>query len=80
LPLAMGALGWAYSFTDSGAIFEARSVHVGAGLLFALGWVALGFFLLLTGGVHSDRATPARALNLSEFELLRISSSTSLGG
>jgi hypothetical protein len=58
LPLAMGALGWAYSFTDSGAIFEARSVHVGAGLLFALGWVALGFFLLLTGGYTATEQPP----------------------
>jgi hypothetical protein len=49
LPLAMGAFGWAYHFTDLGAIFEARSVHVGFGLLFALGWAGLGFFLLLTG-------------------------------
>jgi hypothetical protein len=54
----MGALGWAYSFTDSGAIFEARSVHVGAGLLFALGWVALGFFLLLTGGYTATEQPP----------------------
>jgi hypothetical protein len=42
LALAMGVSGWIYEFTDSGAIFEARMVHVGFGVLFSLGWVALG--------------------------------------
>jgi hypothetical protein len=28
--------------TDSGAVLEARSVHIGFGLLFSLGWVVLG--------------------------------------
>jgi hypothetical protein len=45
LLLAMGASGWAYSFTDTGAIFEARSVHIGFGVLFSLGWMALGLAL-----------------------------------
>ena len=28
--------------TDAGAILEGRLVHIGFGLLFSLGWVALG--------------------------------------
>jgi len=35
--------------TDSGAILEARSVHVGFGLLFSVGWVVLGVGLLAAG-------------------------------
>jgi hypothetical protein len=49
LPLAMGVFGWIYYLTDSGAILEARSVHVGFGLLFGLGWVALGVALWAVG-------------------------------
>lgn len=45
LLLAMGSLGLAYRFTDSGAIFEARLLHVGFGALFSLGWVAVGVAL-----------------------------------
>jgi hypothetical protein len=45
LLLAMGSFGLAYHFTDSGAIFEARLVHVGLGALFSLGWVAVGLAL-----------------------------------
>lgn len=44
--LATGAFGWIYDLTDTGAVLEVRSVHVGSGLLFGLGWVALGGALL----------------------------------
>lgn len=47
LLLLIAASGWAYYFTDSGAVFEARPVHVGFGLLFAVGWVVLGIALRL---------------------------------
>jgi hypothetical protein len=40
--LATGLFGWVYNLTDSGAVLEARSVHIGFGLLFSLGWVVLG--------------------------------------
>jgi hypothetical protein len=43
--LATGVFGWVYNLTDSGAVLEARSVHVGFGLLFSLGWVVLGVAL-----------------------------------
>jgi len=46
LLLATGAFGWVYYFTDSGAILEERPVHIAFGLLFCLGWVALGVALL----------------------------------
>jgi hypothetical protein len=49
LALAMGAFGWVYDLTDTGAVLEARSVHIGFGLLFSLGWVALGAGLLAVG-------------------------------
>jgi hypothetical protein len=49
LLLAMGTCGWVYYSTDTGAVFEARSVHVGFGLLFSLGWVVLGLTLLARG-------------------------------
>jgi hypothetical protein len=45
LLLATGAFGWVYYLTDSGAVLEARPVHIGFGLLFSLGWVALGLAL-----------------------------------
>jgi hypothetical protein len=48
--LATGAFGWVYHFTDSGAVLEARPVHIGFGLLFSLGWVALGLALWRGGG------------------------------
>src|SRR5215217_1912585 len=44
--LATGVFGWVYNLTDSGAVLEARSVHIGFGLLFSLGWVVLGVGLL----------------------------------
>jgi hypothetical protein len=47
LLLVVGASGWTYYLTDSDAILEARSVHVAFGLLFSLGWVALGLTLWL---------------------------------
>ena len=53
LLLAMGSFGLAYRFTDNGAIFEARLVHVGLGTLFSLGWVAVGLALW-----KKDRSQP----------------------
>jgi hypothetical protein len=52
LPLATGVAGWIYYLTDSGSVFEARLVHVGFGLLFGLGWVALGGALWSVGMRH----------------------------
>jgi hypothetical protein len=49
LLLATGAFGWVYYFTDSGAVLEARPVHIGFGLLFSLCWVALGLALWREG-------------------------------
>jgi hypothetical protein len=49
LLLAMGVFGWGYTLTDSGVILEARSIHVGCGLLFSLGWVVLGMRLWVAG-------------------------------
>jgi hypothetical protein len=46
LLLATGAFGWAYYATDSDAILEARTAHVGFAALFSLGWIALGLVLL----------------------------------
>jgi hypothetical protein len=51
LLLATGTFGWVYYFTDSGAILEARPVHIGFGLLFSLGWVALGL-AICSGGAR----------------------------
>jgi hypothetical protein len=47
--LATGLSGWVYYLTDSGAVLEARLVHIGFGLLFSLGWVALGVGLFAAG-------------------------------
>jgi hypothetical protein len=47
LLLIIGVFGWAYHVTDSDAILEERSIHVGFGLLFCLGWIALGLALWL---------------------------------
>lgn len=52
LLLAMGTCGWVYYFTDSGSTFEARSVHVGFGLLFSLGWAVLGLMLWRNAASH----------------------------
>jgi hypothetical protein len=49
LALALGTFGWIYDLTDAGAVLEARSVHIGFGLLFSLGWVALGVRLFAAG-------------------------------
>ena len=53
--LATGVFGWVYYLTDSGALLEARSVHIGFGLLFSLGWVVLGVGLLAAGTKRSPR-------------------------
>jgi hypothetical protein len=55
LALAMGAFGWVYDLTDTGAVLEARSVHIGFGLLFSLGWAALGVGLLARGTRRAQR-------------------------
>jgi hypothetical protein len=53
LLLATGVIGWSYSLTDIGNILEARSVHVGCGVLFSVGWVVLGL-RLWAGGVRQS--------------------------
>jgi hypothetical protein len=53
--LATGVFGWVYNLTDSRALLEARSVHIGFGLLFSLGWVVLGVGLLAAGTKRSPR-------------------------
>lgn len=55
LVLATGLLGWTYYVTDSGAVVEARWAHIGFGLLFSLGWVALGIGLLVAGTRRAKR-------------------------
>jgi hypothetical protein len=64
LLLTMGVFGWGYYVTDSDAILEARSIHIGFGLLFSLGWVALGLALWLAGVVNrsgnSNEGQPKR--------------------
>lgn len=54
--LATGVFGWVYNLTDSGAVLEARSVHIGFGLLFSAGWAMLGGVLLAAGTKRSPRA------------------------
>ena len=54
--LATGVFGWVYDLTDSGAVLEARSVHIPFGLLFSLGWVVLGVWLLAAGTKRTPRA------------------------
>ena len=56
--LATGAFGWIYDLTDTGAVLEVPSVHVGSGLLFGLGWVALG--ALLAARARRSRRQQAR--------------------
>jgi hypothetical protein len=58
LMLATGVFGWVYELTDAGGVLEAESVHLGFGLLFSLGWVVLGMWLLVTKTrrAHSPRA------------------------
>jgi hypothetical protein len=53
LLLAMATCGWVYYFTDFGSTFEVRSVHVGFGLLFSLGWVVLGLMLWAEAARHA---------------------------
>ena len=55
LPLAMGAFGWAYLFTDSGGAVETRLGHVAFGILFSLSWMALGSMLWYQGGAAYNR-------------------------
>jgi hypothetical protein len=55
LALAMGAFGWGYYLTDTGAVLEARSVHIGFGLLFSLGWVTLRVALWAAGTRPAQR-------------------------
>lgn len=55
LPLAMGAFGWAYLFTDHGGAVETRLGHVAFGILFSLSWVALGGVLCYHRGAADDR-------------------------
>ena len=45
LLVALGASGWAYYAADTGGIIAARPVHVAFGIMFSLGWVALGLAL-----------------------------------
>ncbi len=54
LPLAMGALGWAYLVTDSGGAVETRPGHVAFAVLFSLSWAALGSILWDQGGAARD--------------------------
>jgi hypothetical protein len=53
--LATGVFGWVYNLTDSGAVLEARLVHIGFGLLFSLGWVVVGVGLLAAGTKLASR-------------------------
>ena len=53
--LGTGLSGWVYNVTDSGAVLEARLVHIGFGLLFSLGWVALGVGLFAAGTSRAQK-------------------------
>jgi hypothetical protein len=53
--LSTVVFGWVYNVTDSGAVLEARSVHIGFGLLFSLGWVVLGMGLLAAGTKRASK-------------------------
>ena len=55
LVLATGVFGWPYYVTDTGALLEARWAHVGFGLLFSLGWMAVGVGLLAAGAGQARR-------------------------
>jgi hypothetical protein len=61
LVLATGALGWPYYLTDSGVVLEARWAHVGFGLLFGLGWLALGVGLFLVAETRRAQGAQASA-------------------
>jgi hypothetical protein len=65
LALAMGASGWGYYLTDTRAVLEVRPLHVGLGLLFGLGWVALGVRLLLVARTGRPQS-PTDARPVSE--------------
>ena len=49
LVLAMGTLEGGYYLTNAGDVLEHRTAHDGFGLLFALGWLVLGVWLLVAG-------------------------------
>jgi hypothetical protein len=49
LSLAIGAFGWVYYVTDSSSVLGVHVIHGGFGLLFSLGWGALGFALWSAG-------------------------------
>jgi hypothetical protein len=72
--LATGVFGWVYNLTDSGAVLEARSVHIGFGLLFSLGWVVLGVWLLRRAlsepQTAGRRLTSVNAHNANFWEFL----------
>ncbi len=53
--IATGVFGLVYYATDPGAALETRLLHVGFGLLFSLGWVALGLGLLAAGTRQARR-------------------------
>ena len=55
LVLATVVFGWVYYLTDSGAVLAIHSVHVGFGLAFSLGWVALGMWLSVAGNTRARR-------------------------
>jgi hypothetical protein len=69
LLLAMGTFGWAYYATDSGAILEARTAHVGFGGLFSLCWIALGLVLLKREDFYRAGATWRHELTRAEYEI-----------
>ena len=69
LALALGAFGWIYDLTDTGAVLEVRSVHIGFGLLFGLVWVALGVGLYSAGSRPAPRSQVRG--NFREFQTSR---------
>jgi hypothetical protein len=58
LVFAIGVFSWVYYLTDSGAVLEARLIHVGFGLLFSIGWAVLGLWLWV-GGTRQSKETYA---------------------
>jgi hypothetical protein len=43
LPLVIGVFGWVYYVTDEHKVLSMPSLHIATGILFGLGWVALGY-------------------------------------
>jgi hypothetical protein len=59
LVLATGGFGWIYHVTNSGAVLEAHYwTHVGFGVMFGLGWLALGVGLFLVAGTSGPANSP----------------------